>query len=100
MAEALGNIKLKTSPTRSTESPIKSKEFDEDDIDYISQPLFQTTYADEISYFINDNDNLVKLKGLSSCSKLLSEKYIDPGPFEAEIWPAWIKLIEVGFDED
>jgi len=55
---------------------------------------------EELLYFINDNDNLVKLKALSTSGKLAQQQYIDVHTFETEIFPVFLRLIESGFDED
>ena len=62
--------------------------------------MFRASYSEEIQYFINDNDTLVRLKGITTCAKLMCHKLIQTTYFESDVWPAWLKLIESGFDED
>ena len=76
MAEALSQIKMKPqtspgpSPNRKSESP-KNEQFE-----YLSADMFQASYSEEIQYFINDNDTLVRLKGITTCAKLMCHKLI------------------------
>ena len=56
---------------RRSESVLSDHE--SDTFEYISTTTFQDNYTEELQYFINDNDSLVKLKGLASSAKLFSQ---------------------------
>ena len=49
---------------------------------------------------LNDNDNIVRLKALSTYGKLVSAKYIDLDMIQSDIWPCFLHFVQTTFDED
>ena len=49
---------------------------------------------------VNDSDNMVRLKAFESCYKLIAEDYIESHVVTDEIFPAFMRLLDVIMEDE